>query len=181
MKIPKIRKSQSLHHCFRGSDTLIWERQIGKNIEHFCFKKYSSPQNYVVRFSAISGILKRTIVGATWHSQIPGKMHPQRSQKGAADVKRLRCRLPAALSPNCNPSHLQRFTGLCAGDKARREESHKLCKLAPFVLHLDPPGAPPRSTQIPPRSTQSTWCSTQIPASKMTLAPNFCARVRHRY
>ena len=90
-------------------------------------------------------------------------MHPQRSQKGAADVKRLRCRLPAALSPNCNPSHLQRFTGLCAGDKARREESHKLCKLAPFVLHLlgprstmvldldpprshlDPPGAPPRS------------------------------------
>ena len=149
MKIPKIRKSQSLHHCFRGSDTLIWERQISKNIEHFCFKKYSSPQNYVVRFSAISGILKRTIVGATWHSQIPGKMHPQRSQKGAADVKRLRCRLPAALSPNCNPSHLQRFTGLCAGDKARREESHKLCKLAPFVLHLDPPGARPGA---PPRS-----------------------------
>ena len=142
MKIPKIRKSQSLHHCFRGSDTLIWERQISKNIEHFCFKKYSSPQNYVVRFSAISGILKRTIVGATWHSQIPGKMHPQRSQKGAADVKRLRCRLPAALSPNCNPSHLQRFTGLCAGDKARREESHKLCKLAPSVLHLNP--GPPK-------------------------------------
>ena len=109
MKIPKIRKSQSLHHCFRGSDTLIWERQISKNIEHFCFKKYSSPQNYVVRFSAISGILKRTIVGATWHSQIPGKMHPQRSQKGAADVKRLRL-------PGCQRHCLPIATRLISND-----------------------------------------------------------------